>query len=207
MSVEPGSGPIPDLRWAVCSGVAGILALASWVPLAVADLPNWAAATCVFGFGGGIALASVALYLGVLRGVAPRLSLLAAIANTVAAGELVAMALVQIAVKAATQHPGVELTHIWLGLDVAWDVFVGTGTVLFGVALWLHPDFRPLTAGFGVLVGALLLVLNLATFPVPPAEAGLFDVGPFVGLWYVVLSARVLLVARRESRARVPAFA
>ena len=55
---------------------------------------------------------------------------------------------------------------------MAWDLFVGAGTVLFGLALWRHPRFRPLTAGGGILTGLLLLVLNIATFPVPPAEAG-----------------------------------
>ena len=75
---------------------------------------------------------------------------------------------------------------------------------MFGVALWQHPRFRPLVALTGTLAGLLLLLLNIATFPTPPAEAGWFDMGPFVGLWYLLLFARVLMVARREAPAGAP---
>ncbi len=194
----PGPAALPDLRWARWSGGAGLAALVSYVALMALPAPPPVQVLLVFGFAFGLTVASLGLHLGVTRGVAPRLGLVAAVANTVAAGELAAMLLVQMAVKAAAPKPEAAFTAIWLGLDVAWDLFVGAGTALFGLALWRHPRFRPLTAGGGILTGLLLLVLNIATFPVPPAEAGLFDAGPFVGLWYVVLSARVLIVAARE---------
>lgn len=200
MSILPDhDANLPDRRWAICSGLAGLAALASYVLLAAAPVPSWATAPLAFGFAAGIALTTIALHLGVLATVAPRLGLLAAIANTVAAGELTAMLLVQLAVKATVAHPGSAFVAVWLGLDVAWDLFVGTGTVLLGVALWHHAAFRLVIAPAGIVVGVLLLALNSATFPAPPAEAGLFDVGPFVGLWYVVLSVRVLWLARARS--------
>jgi hypothetical protein len=37
----------------------------------------------------------------------------------------------------------------------------------------------------GLVLAATLLGLNLFTFPTPPAEAGLIDVGPAIGLWYL----------------------
>jgi hypothetical protein len=43
----------------------------------------------------------------------------------------------------------------------------------------------------GLLVGGLLLIFNMATFPTPPENAGLVDVGPLVGLWYLVVYARL----------------
>ena len=52
-----------------------------------------------------------------------------------------------------------------------------------------------------MVLGALLVVLNVVTFPTPPADAGLFDIGPFVGLWYLFLMIRVLIVSRRNSGA------
>ena len=192
---------LPDPRWAAWSGASGLGALASYIALMAVPGPPPVQALLVFGFAFGLTVASLGLHLGVTRGVAPRLGLVAAVANTVAAGELAAMLLVQMAVKAAVPKPAAPLTAIWLGMDVAWDLFVGAGTALFGLALWRHPGFRPFTASGGVVAGLLLLALNIATFPTPPAEAGLFDAGPFVGLWYVWLSARVLIVAAREPSA------
>jgi hypothetical protein len=191
---------LPDPLWALTSGLAGLAALFSYIALLALPAPPPIQALLVFGFAFGLTVSSIGLHLGVTSGVAPRLGLVAAAANTVAAGELAAMLLVQMAVKAAVATPDPAFTAVWLGLDVAWDLFVGAGTVLFGLALWNHPRFRPITAGGGVLVGLCLLVLNLATFPIPPAEAGLFDAGPFVGLWYVLLSARVLIVWRSRRR-------
>jgi hypothetical protein len=191
---------LPDRCWARWAGGAGLVALGSYIALMALPAPPPVQVLLVFGFAFGLTVASIGLHLGVTGDVAPRLSLVATVANTVAAGELAAMLLVQMAVKAAVANPEAVFTAIWLGLDVAWDLFVGAGTVLFGLALWRHPRFRPLTAAGGVVTGLCLLVLNIATFPIPPAEAGYFDAGPFVGLWYVFLSARVLMVALREPR-------
>jgi hypothetical protein len=183
----------------------GLAALGSYVALIAADVPPPVQALFVFGFAYGLGVASIGLHLGVTAAVAPRLSLVAAVSNVVAVAELAGMLLVQLAVKEAVAKPEPAFTAIWLGLDVAWDLFIGAGTTLFGLALWRHPSFRPFTAGAGVAAGLVLLVLNIATFPTPPAEAGLFDVGPFVGLWYVFLSARVLIVARGSGTTTSPA--
>jgi len=205
--MEDDRTALADSRWARWSGGAGLAALGSYIALMALPAPPPVQALLVFGFAFGLTVASIGLHLGVTGAVAPRLSLVAAVANTVAAGELAAMLLVQMAVKAAVAKPEEVFTAIWLGLDVAWDLFVGAGTVLFGLALWRQPRFRPLTAAGGVVTGLCLLVLNIATFPIPPAEAGFFDAGPFVGLWYVVLSARVLMVAFREPRPGASAVA
>jgi hypothetical protein len=197
--MTPGGAALPDERWAVWGATAGLCALASYIALSAVSVSAPLAVLLTFGFSFGLTVASIGLYLGVVRVVAPRIGLVAAAANAMAAVELTAMLLVQLAVKSAEGRPAPAFTAIWLGLDVAWDLFVGAGTVLFGLALWRHPRFRPLTAGAGILVGLLLLVLNIGTFPKPPAEAGLFDAGPFVGLWYIFLSARVLIVARGEA--------
>jgi hypothetical protein len=43
----------------------------------------------------------------------------------------------------------------------------------------------------GVLIGGLLLIYNIATFPKPPDTAGLMDFGPLLGLWYLVIYVRL----------------
>ena len=187
---------LPDPRWARWSGATGLAALGSYVALIAVDAPPPIQALLVFGFAFGLSVASIGLHLGVTSAVAPRLSLLAAVSNVVAVGELAGMLLVQMAVKEAVAKPDAAFTAVWLGLDVAWDLFIGAGTALFGLALWRHPRFRPFTAGAGIAAGLVLLALNIATFPIPPGDAGFFDAGPFVGLWYMFLSARVLIVAR-----------
>jgi hypothetical protein len=114
-----------------------------------------------------------------------------AVRFNIIAGALVgAMLLVQIAVGetmkgAATPR---EVAAVWLGLDVAWDAYIGTGTLLLGWAMRNHPRFGKALGWAGVALAAALLVLNLYTFPTPPGEAGLIDLGPFVGLWYLVVT-------------------
>lgn len=126
--------------------------------------------------------------------------------GAVAGALLTAMFLVQVAVKMRTDwQPSSELVGVWLGLDVAWDVYIGLGTFCFALAAWSHPRLGRLVGGAGMLVALGLLVFNLATFPQPPANAGLVDLGPAVGLWYLVvtvLTFRSLPWARERAAGR-----
>lgn len=118
---------------------------------------------------------------------------LGALGNALAGLVLTAMFLVQAAVGMRVEgRPGLEAEAVWLGLDVAWDVYLGLGTLLLASSMFRHPRLGPFVAGTGVLVAVGLLVLNLATFPVPPGNAGLVDLGPVVGLWYLVVTVMVL---------------
>ena len=91
------------------------------------------------------------------------------------------------------------LRMIDLGLDVAWDMLIGTALVFSGIAMrrrsglglgWAIPS-----AGLGIA----LIVLNAATFPWPPAERGLIDVGPFIGLFVMALATRLALLGRQAA--------
>ena len=201
MTSTHGDAAVADIVWARGGAIVGIVALLSYIGLNVVSVPGPVAVLLSFGFAFGLTVASIGIHLGVTRSVAPRLSLLAAVGNSAGAATLLAMLLVQLAVKAAQPHPGAALTGVWLGLDVAWDLLAGAGTVCFGLALWWHEAFRPITAGLGVAAGVLIMTLNVATFPTPPAEAGLFDAGPLVGLWYFWLMIRVLLVSNARRAA------
>ena len=74
---------------------------------------------------------------------------------------------------------------------MAWDLYVGTGTLAFAWCLLRHPAFRWWLGVPGMAIALLLLGLNVATFPAPPADAGSFDAGPLVGLWYLAVSVRL----------------
>jgi hypothetical protein len=49
--------------------------------------------------------------------------------------------------------------------------------------MYNHPRFGKIFSISGIGLFSSLLVLNLITFPHPPASKGLFDVGPITGLW------------------------
>ncbi len=192
---------LPDRRWAMWSGIIGLIGIPSYALLVFADVPLAIGVVLTFTFAFGLAVSSLGLHLGVTRRVAPNIGMVASIATIVGTAQLVAMLLVQMAVRAAAGHPSKEFIAIWLGLDVAWDLFAGTGLLLFGVALAMVPGFSRLLGWAGVVLSGTLLVLNIAYFPAPPGEAGSVDVGPFVALWYLVVMIRVLVLSRRNVQA------
>jgi hypothetical protein len=59
--------------------------------------------------------------------------------------------------------------------------------MLFSIGMMRHPAFGKVFGGIGLLFGIVGLVLNIGTFPTPPINVGLPDIGPFVVTWYVVL--------------------
>ena len=88
------------------------------------------------------------------------------------------------------------LNSVQLGLDVAWDVLIASGTVLIGISMLNHPRFGKIIGGIGSLLGLLLLGFNIYYFPTPPADANSIDWGPFVALWYGVVAVMMLLSVR-----------
>jgi hypothetical protein len=123
-------------------------------------------------------------------------------ANAIAGALLTAMLLVQLAVGIRSgDKPGSDAVSIWLGLDVAWDVYIGVGTLLLAIASVRHSRLGFIIGGFGILIATGLLGLNLYTFPTPPADVGLIDLGPGIGLWYLVVTIRILMSLRWASTA------
>jgi hypothetical protein len=84
-----------------------------------------------------------------------------------------------------------------MGLDVAWDLLIGTSLIFLGFALIQHKGFGTWWAVPAGLLGGLLIVLNVSTFPWPPNTQGLFDIGPAIGLFIIAVSVRLLLLGIR----------
>ncbi len=76
-------------------------------------------------------------------------------------------------------------------MDVAWDMFILPAIVMFAVLAWRQLRFGKLMGGLGMVFGLGGLFLNIWTFPTPPINVGLPDVGPFAMVWYAVFFALV----------------
>lgn len=185
------------------AGVIGGLAASIVYPLLLfAPLPLAATAVLAAMLGPAIGLGSLGLR-ELLRLESPSVAAtIGAIGNLIAGALFTSMALVQLAVRqGSVRAVSRDVVGVWLGLDVAWDVYIGLGTLAFAVAMIRHPRFGRSFAISGFVAGAAVLITNLVTFPVPPAEAGWLDVGPLVGLWYLAATVqawRSLGWARRK---------
>lgn len=200
----------------VRSGIAGVVGVVSYILVTMLPWPETRLATT-----SALILASAWPILSIVysyglysfvaaerESTANRLGLVFAIAGFTT---VLAMIIVQSAVGAGIAemtkdldgptakalHRGLRL--IDLGLDVAWDMLIGTALVFSGAAIG-----RRTGLGFGwgipsVVLGIALIGLNLATFPWPPASRGLFDIGPFVGLFVIALATRLALLGRRAT--------
>ena len=181
----------PAIRWIRAGIVGGLAASALYPTLLIASLPLAVTAALAALLGPAIGLGSLGLLHLVRLAGHSVTATLGAVCNALAGALFSAMVLVQLAARARVEgRAGEGLVGVWLGLDVAWDVYIGLGTLCFGAALWSHPRFGRAFAVAGLAVGALVLVLNLLTFPTPPAEAGSVDVGPLVGLWYLAVTVQ-----------------
>jgi hypothetical protein len=191
-SVNP-SAATANLKAIQAGIVAGFFACVAY-PLAVfAPLPKLATITLAACFGPALAIASYGLR-RLLELDMPRVSsALGLWLNALAGALFSAMALVQMAVgySAGGNKVSAQFVAIWLGLDVAWDAYIGLGTICFAFAMLRHPRFGRVFAFAGMAIAAGLFGLHLYTFPTPPQNAGFVDLGPVLGLWYLVVTIQM----------------
>ncbi|HEY5774817.1 MAG TPA: hypothetical protein VIS57_01925 [Xanthomonadales bacterium] len=108
------------------------------------------------------------------------------------------------AMKASQINIWRAVDSVQLGLDVAWDMFILPTIILFSLGLMKHPAFGKIFGGIGLFLGVGGLFLNIWTFPTPPINVGLPDVGPFAVTWYGVL---FILMIRAQRKLLVPVMA
>lgn len=90
--------------------------------------------------------------------------------------------------------------RVQAGLDVAFDIFIAISLFLFGLNL-AKSEKLPSFLGYVMsLIAASLLVLNMITFPDAPAESGLIDMGPFMGLWMLFVYTWFTIVVFKNNR-------
>jgi len=69
------------------------------------------------------------------------------------------------------------------GIAYVMDFFLDWAVLLFVIVMWRHPKFGKVFSILGLFVAGSHFVMKAYAFPEPPAEAGLFDVGPLVSIW------------------------
>ena len=77
--------------------------------------------------------------------------------------------------------------RVQAGMDVAFDIFITISWFLFGINIASKQAFRKILGWVTCILSGGLLTLNMITFPIAPAEDGLMDLGPFLGLWILVI--------------------
>lgn len=185
---SPGVTESNVLRWVQAGIGAGLVTCVVYPLVTMAPLPRVLLVVLASTLGPSLAIASLGLRHALRLDQNSVVSDLGALFNVLAGVLLEAMLLVQLAVRlrVPSESSGETIAGVWLGLDVAWDVYVGVGTGCFAIAMLRHPRFGKAMGIAGLVLAAAVLGLNLFTFPTPPAEAGLIDVGPAIGLWYLV---------------------
>jgi len=183
-------------KWIKLGIICGLLVSFIYPALIFIPLPEVVQTFLVMLFGPFLALSSAGLYHFITLH-KKSLAVTAAVVSNIIAGVLITtMLLVQIAIR-SSQPPVIDETSKWiwksinlvhLGLDVAWDVYIFFGTLLFAISMFNHPKLGKIISITGIIISMLLIILNAISFPIPPADAGLFDAGPLVGLWYFVVT-------------------
>ena len=189
-------------QWTIMSVITGLGAIISYTLLVVLSKPYAALVVLGGAFGPCLAAASLGLYHVLAESGNPVLLQLATMFNILGAAIFTMMVLVQLAIGYQIQSlpEGIEnltslrtsLVGVQLGLDVAWDIFISLGTLLFAINMFRDPRFGWAVGVAGVLIAVALLVLNLWTFPTPPAAKNLVDLGPLVGLWYLAVTVMMI---------------
>jgi hypothetical protein len=181
-----------EVQWVRIGVVGGLWACVAYPALVFVPLPLAVSAALAASFGPALGLGCVGLWRLIRLHHGSVAAGAAAGLNALGGALFTAMVLVQMAIGAATGgHTERPLQAIWLGLDVAWDAYIGLGTALFAFSMLRHPRFGRVFAASGVAIGFTLLLFNLYTFPTPPANAGLIDLGPLVGLWYLAVTVQM----------------
>ena len=189
-------------QWAITSVITGIGAVISYTLLSILSGPRIAIVILGSAFGPLLAAASLGLYHVLAEPGNPVLPQLAVMFNILGAATFTMMILVQLAIRSQIQSLGEEtqnvaalrtsLVGVQLGLDVAWDIFISLGTLLFAISMLGDARFGWIIGIAGILIAVSFLILNLWTFPTPPASKNLIDLGPLVGLWYLVVTIMMI---------------
>jgi hypothetical protein len=187
-------------NWIKLGIISGLLVSIIYPALIFIPLPEIIQTFLVMLFGPLLALSSVGLYYFITIQKKSLAATAAAASNIIAGVLITTMLLVQIAIRSsrplkldeANKWAWESINRVHLGLDLAWDVYIFCGTLLFAISMFNHPKFGKIIPSAGIIISLLLIIFNAVSLPFPPVDAGLVDPGPFVGLWYFVVTLIII---------------
>ena len=209
-----------DRSMARAGAVAGIAGVLAYFGAAFVPLPDPVTRLLAFAFGPLLGISFLGLFhliavhrdgpalrggvaFGLMAGVAVTTMLVVQVGNNMVLSSQLLSAGGPAAEEVARQlHQSVN--RVQYLIDVVWDIFITCAGMLVGWAMLRHPHFGRVWGGLGMAAAALLLYLNLDTFPRGPAYAGSVDVGPLLAVWFLAVYGRTLWLSRAGSPAFQP---
>ena len=187
--------------WVKLGIISGLLSSIIYPGLVFFNLPKGFQVILVMAWGPLLGISAVGAYY-FFKLHKETISLKIATVSQVIAGVLVTtMLLIQMAVFSVKPEVVGEsnrwiwdsINHVQLGVDVAWDVFLFIALLLLSINMFHHPKFGKIFSITGVIISISFIAFNIASFPTPPGEAGLVDLGPLCGLFALIIIVNILL--------------
>ncbi|MBD3180581.1 MAG: hypothetical protein GF417_13945 [Candidatus Latescibacteria bacterium] len=196
------------LNWIKIGIVSGLATSVIYPSLIFVPLPSLIQVFFIMAFGPALSLASAGIYFYLKLDTDRITNRIALVANIIAGTMISTMLLVQSAIRHSKPDLVSEtqkwvwysVNHVHYGLDVAWDLYIFLGTLFFAIAMFNHPKLGKLFSVTGIALSIVMIILNAMSFPEPPAGSGLFDLGPFIGLWYLAVTIRILTTYKSYAR-------
>lgn len=188
-------------NWIKLGIVSGLLASVIYPALIFIPMPKLFQVILIMAWGPLLGLSAVGGYYFLSLHKRTVTLQIAAISQIIAGVLVTTMLLVQVSLKIsepelinpASQWVWNSLNTVHLGIDVAWDVFLFLGSILFAINMFNHPKFGKIFSLTGIIISILLISFNIMTFPTPPADAGSVDLGPLMGLWGLAVTINILV--------------
>ena len=93
------------------------------------------------------------------------------------------------------------VNSVQLGIDISFDIFYCLGILFFSFSFLKLKGLGLLVGIIGVKTSIGLLSLNMITFPHPPAESGLIDLGPYSIIWWVLIAIYIERIHNKPHKA------
>jgi len=195
--------------WAKIGIISGLFACFAYPVMTLVSLPRIPQIILGGGFGPAFAIACISLmHILQARKRTPTLEL-AGILSALAGALVTAMIIVQMSINYSTysiddkQLASLLGHRIWdvvLGLDVAFDMFVGIGTFFFAINMISDKRFGKIIGWLGIFTSIVVILgANFFYFPDPPYVHGFPHVGIFAGVWYLAVTILMIRWVYKDS--------